>query len=251
MIQSINLKLLRNAEYLQFLRLFLQLVQENNPVKLRVEEQIGLLEGELKAAEDLFKLPLSSEKTEYLLAYDQQRDVALRGIDLVLKGYLNHYDPVFAGAAKLLDANFSLYGDRIYRFNYQAETASISGIVRDWENKENLVEAATVLGLTNWKDKLKEYNIAFEKMYNSRTQEYGAENQDSLYGKREDTNLAYIDTIEYLNAYKKIDKTGAYTTVINEINALIDQYNTLLAGRKPEEKDEKKEKDGEGELPTT
>lgn len=242
MIHSINLRLLRNAEYLQFLRLFLQLLHENDPVGLKVDEQIALLESEFAGAEELFKLPLSSEKTEYLLAYDQQRDAALIGIGLVIKGYLNHYDPVFVAAAKILDTNLSLYGNRVYRMNYQAETASITGIVKDWENKDNLVDAVSLLGLEKWKDKLKKYNIDFEKMYNSRTREYGAENQNNLGRKREDTNLAYSEVVKYLQAYNTIDKTGAYTAVINEINALIDQYNTLLAARKPGEKEENEEK---------
>lgn len=243
MIKSIYLKQLRNAEYMLFIRLFINLIEQNDPQKLKVHAQLQVIKELYDEAEILFKLPLDSKLTGELMDLDNNRDKAVGGLLQVLSGYENHFDNTYSNAARALGKNMKLYGPRIYEMNYQAESSSISGIIRDWETDSTLSTAVNVLGLGAWKMHLKDTNEKFIDLYARRLQESGAEIDDNLFNKRIEINKSYDKMGQLLVAHSIIGKTEDYQKIMNEINALVDKYNILLAGRKPEKKDE-------GETPT-
>lgn len=243
MIKSIHLKALRNAEYMLFIRLFINLIEGNNPEELKVDDQLQVIKDLYEEAELLFKLPLGSKITGDLLELDIKRDKALGGLSQVLMGYENHFDNTFSNAAKALGKNIDLYGARIYEMNYQAESSSISGIIRDWETDDTLSVAVTTLGLGAWKLHLKDVNEKFIDLYTRRLQETGAQIDANLYEKRTEINKAYERMGQLLVAHSIIGKTQDYQKVFNDINALVDKYNILLAGRKSEKEEEEEEED--------
>ena len=49
--------------------------------------------------------------------------------------------------------------------------------------------------------------------------------------KREEANAIYYTLRDFLNSFNIVQPSAANTKVINEINALVDQYNTLLNNR--------------------
>jgi hypothetical protein len=59
---------------------------------------------------------------------------------------------------------------------------------------------------------------------------------ENLKSKREETNQVYYELRNRIDALHLLEETAPspYTTVINQLNALIDQYNTLLNNRAPE-----------------
>lgn len=235
-MNSINLANLRNAEYLQYMKNYLAIVLRNNPTVLKVLAKYDDLIGKSTEMDELFKKILANEKTAEILALDERRDDAINGIYYVAQGYDYHYQSPLKTAGKLIKDSFSVYGGGIAKLNYQAETATITSLVMDWENKAPLVAAFNTLNLTAWKNELKAANIAFNEKFLDRTQEYGNATPENLKSKREETNQVYYALRDRIDALHLLEETtpSPYATVINQLNALIDQYNSLLNNRAPE-----------------
>ena len=240
MIDSIDLSKLRNAEFLQFGATFSGLVVANDPVALNVEPQQLAFKLILDEMSRLFKLERVSPITQELVLLDERRDRAINGLTTVIEGYCTHFEAATSKAANLLKANLSLYGVGVARLNTQAESATINAIVEDWDTKPELSAAIVKLGLGNWVDELVIANQLFGQKYIERTQEYGAANPDTLKAKREETMNAYYELRKFIDANSVLHPCEACEKLINELNALIDQYNTLLNTRPVEPEPEEK-----------
>jgi hypothetical protein len=231
MIKAIDLTRFRNAEYLQFMKNFVSLVDANDPAALNVVAQLAALVAKSDELETLFKKEQASEITQELLDIDGRRDRAFNGILAVVDGFTYHFEEAKAQAAARLKANLNLYGVGVARQNYQAETAILTSIVNDWENKPELTAAMNLLGLKEWKDELKAANELFDKRYLARTLEYSEASPENLVTKRTETTQVYFKLRQFIDAFAVTVDTPIYEKVTNQLNALIDQYNTLLNNR--------------------
>ena len=245
MINSINLLLLRHAEYLQFMSNFLSLVESNDPALLNVVTQYNALKAKVGEIEDLFKTDRASATTQEIIGFDENRDRDITGITTVIDGYCYYFESEKAEAANLLSHNLKLYGAGIYKQNYQAETALLKEIINDWETKPELVAALSLLGLVDWKNDLKANNESFNAKFLARTQEYGAASPETLKQKRDETTAVYYDLRKFLDAYATINNTPLYTKTTNDLNALIEQYNTVLNNRLSDETTEGNTEEGD------
>ena len=231
MINAIDHTRMRNAEFLQFMKNFATLVATNDPAALNVVVQHTALVDKNTELENLFKKALSSELTQELLDLDLRRDRAYNGIVAVVDGFSYHYDDTKAQAATRLKSNITLYGIGAARQNYQAETAIINNIINDWENKPELEAAMALLDLKDWKDEMAAANVLFDQKYLLRTQEYGDASPETIATKRGEVVQAYYTLRQFIDAFAVTVNTAIYQTVTNQLNALIDQYNTLLNNR--------------------
>lgn len=233
MINAIDLAKLRNAEYLQLMKDFTAIVERNDPATLNVVARLTDLQTKVAEMDVLFKKILANDNTSSLLNIDKKRDDCINGMLLVVQGYEYHYEENIRLAAQKLATNLRFYGAGIAKLNYQAETATLSNIVTDWETKAELTAALATLNLITWKDELKTQNNVFNKVYLDRTQEYGNATPENLYNKRNETNTVYYALRDRITALDLLveSPTSPYTTAINQLNALIDQYNSLIVGR--------------------
>ncbi len=231
MITAIDLSKLRNAEFLQFGSLFSGLVVANDPAALNIAAQHEAFKSRLEETSALFKLERISPITQELVQLDDRRDKAINGLTAVINGYCNHFDVAVCQAASLLNGNLFLYGVGVARLNTQAETSTLNGIISDWEGKPELKAALTALNLTGWLTELKTANQLFQQKYIQRTQEYGAANPDTLKAKREETLAAYYELRKFIEGNSVVHPSATYEKLINELNALIDQYNGLIKSR--------------------
>lgn len=235
-MNAIDLRVLRNAEYLQYTKDFAAIINLNNPATLDIDAKFTAFNTKIAELESLYKKAMASEKTKDIMALDQRRDDAINGIYYFLQSYSYHYDAQQRQTAQLLLTNLSLYGSGIARMNYQAETATINNILRDWESTVDLVAGISIFDLTAWVNELKTANDAFNEQYLLRTQEYGDANPDTIRTKREETSSAFYalrDRIDALHLLAEVSPSP-HSAVINQLNALTDQYNQLLVNRKPE-----------------
>jgi hypothetical protein len=231
MIKAIDLTRFRNAEYLQFMKNFATLVDSNDPAALNVVAQLAALVAKNSELEALFKKEQASEITQELIDIDGRRDRAFNGILAVVDGFTYHYEEVKAQAANRLKNNLNLYGAGVARQNYQAETAILTNISNDWETKPELTAAMNLLDLESWKDEMKAANIVFDQKYLARTLEYSEASPENLLLKRTETTQVYFTLRQFIDAFAVTVNTPIYQTVTNQLNALIDQYNTLLNNR--------------------
>ena len=229
MINTIDLAKLRNAEFLQFGTFLSEFVVASDPVALNIAPQHTAFKAKLDETAGLFKVEKSSPFTQELILFDVRRDKAISGIAGVIDSYGNHFDTPTLQATSLLADNLNIYGTGIARLNTQEETSTIKAIVHDWETKPELTAAIAKLFLTSWVAELKAANLLYEQKFFERTQEYGAANPETLKQKREETMAAYYVLRDFINANLILHPSAAFTALENGINALIEQYNTLIA----------------------
>jgi hypothetical protein len=234
MLNAIDLRTLRNGEFVQFGADFHGLISANNPVALNIKPQLLAFKTSLDETTILFKLERTSPVTQELVLLDERRDKAIIGLTGAIDGYGYHFDPDTVNAANTLATNLMLYGSGIAKLNFPTESATLTAIINDWESKPKLVAAVAKLGLTAWVAELKAANQLFGQKYLERTQEYGAANPDTLKAKREEAMSAYYELRKFIDANSVINASATYDKLIKELNALIDQYNGLLSSRPAE-----------------
>ena len=231
-INSIDLAKLRHAEYLQFSKDVLQLLQSNNPAGLSVQGQYYAFQSITTEIESLFAQNQANEITEQIESLDKRRDDAIVGLVITVEGLSYHFNLAKRQAAMRLMHHLSLFGGAIARQNYNAETASIDKIVKDWNTQADLQSAITILDLADWKNELQAANNEFNQQYLSRTQQIGAESQETFKAKRLESANVYYALRNMIDAYAVIGGgIDPWAKAIRELNALIAQYNTLIAGR--------------------
>ena len=229
---GIDLMKLRNAEFLQFSKQVINIVTLNNPLNLLVTTQLAAYQAITNEIEALFVTDQGNDTTPIIQALDARRDAAITGITLMVNAMVYHYDPAIREAAIAIRDNLRLYGGGIARQNYMAETASISNIIADWNNKPNLSAAIGLLQLESWRDELENANTNFDVQYIARTQQLGAANPATILEKRLSSTQVYYALRDRLASYHNInDGANPWGKTVNELNALIDQYNVLLANR--------------------
>jgi hypothetical protein len=231
MINSIDLRTLRNGEFVQFGADFYGLINANNPSSLNIDPQLPIYKTKLDETANLFKNEKSSPITQDLVLLDERRDKAINGLSGVIEGYCYHFEAATANAATVLVNNLKLYGPGIAKLNFPTESATLDSLTNDWETKPELIAAISQLGLNTWVAELKTANQLFKQKYLERTQEYGAANPETMKAKREETVLAYYELRKFLDANSVLHPSETYTKLINELNSLIDQYNVLLNSR--------------------
>jgi hypothetical protein len=237
MITGIKLNTLRNAEYLQFIKQVLGIIGLNNPELLKVESQYNALQGYLKALEALFVTEKGSVITENVALLDTRRDRAINGITAVINGFTYHFNPDTENHASKLAWQIGQYGAGIARENYQAETSIIDNLLSDFNNKPEMVAAIAALQLTDWCKELQTANTAFNDAYLQRTQQLGSASPETIFAKRQEANSNYYSLRDFIDSYFIINQGAEpYNQVTNELNALIGQYNTMMAGRLGAEK---------------
>ena len=239
MMNSIDLQKLRNAEYLQYMKDFSGIINLNNSAQFDIEAKLNAFNTKIGELETLYKKALASEKTQELLLIDARRDAAINGIYYFLLSHTYHFETAKQQNAQVLLDNMALYGSGIARLNYQAETATLNNLIRDWEGKPELINAISEFKLTEWMAELKAANEEFNTKYLSRTQEYGDASPETIKLTREDVNVAYYALRDRIDALHLLVETppSPYVTIINQLNALTDQYNALLVNRKPDSPD--------------
>ena len=239
MIDAINLMILRNAEFIQFSKDFTALVKTNDPTALSVQPQYDNMIVKISELERLFKNALSNPITAEMEAVDMQRDQAINGIIAMIDAYSYHHNTVLAQAAVVLQNNLKLYDSGIAKQNYQSETAIINNLLTDWESKQPLSSALNTLQLGDWANILKSHNQDFNQKYLARTQDFATVSPENQKSKRAEVMTAYYELRKFLEAFSTIQSSAAYDKTINEVNALIEQYNSLLKGRTPTKTTEK------------
>lgn len=232
MIISIDISKLRNAEYFQFMQNVIQATAKNDPVAMKVEGPFNDLKNVAGELEDLFKLPAGSAITAEIENLDIQRDNALKGIQGIVRACIFSEDAVIKKHALVLDNHLAVYGSNIVAESYQSETAIISNIITDWNEKPELTAAMAALGLQQWQKNLDTANYNFNEKYMARAEEVGTDSTESYKAKRLEANSAYYALRDDINAHYTLTRgSEPYKKVVSLINGLAVFYNDVLNRR--------------------
>lgn len=233
-INAIDLIRLRNSEFIQLHKDLLNLVHLNDETVLKCKPQYDAMVAIVAVIEAIFKTDQGSNTTPIIEALDARRDTALTGISKNIDSYLNHFVAAKVNAANVLVDYLKIYGTAtaVAASSLPAETATINSLMDDVTTKANLIAAVTELGLTSWFAELKTANDLLAAKYIERTQELGGANPNTIKDKRNEANEVYYKLRDMIVAQATVaDNAVPYPKTINEINALIDQYNLILTNR--------------------
>ncbi len=228
MIKNIHLKNLRNNEFVQFFENIREIVSKNNPEAILVQEQYKAFIKPLTTLQLNHKRIKGSSITYQLTKIDKRRNIALRSIYKIIEAYTHHYNSDVCTVAIDLKKELDVYGKEIVRYNYQYETNVIDEILQKWAPK---AEGIASLNLTEWVGELKEANTLFNTRYLDRIKESAGYTNIKVIELRKIVTLNYSELMGFISAYATIQKTEIYTKVIDQINALINQYNKILTSR--------------------
>lgn len=220
----------RNGEFLQFTKNVLSIVNKFDLATLKLTERVSTLTGATNELDNVFKPLQGEELTEELKTLDTRRDKALMGIKQYLVSQTYREEENIVSAAEALLNNYVSHDDRIDKLPYQQETAIVNTMLDDWETKPVLSAAVNTLTLTDWVSLLKTLNGTFDTTYVERAKT--SPEPAKIFEKREAIRDAYYELTEDIEAYARIsDNKETYETIIQELNGLIDDYNTAANNR--------------------
>jgi hypothetical protein len=232
MINNINIREFRNADFSQFFKHIISIIEKNDPQALQVAAEFSDLQFRFAEVESLFKVASGSELTKEMEELDRQRDQVLYGIQYLVKGFNCSRDAAVKMHAAHLFAHLSNFGPRIQQQNYHAESAIIRNIIDDWNEQPLLSEAVTALNLDSWKHDLENLNNLFEERFLKRSEAISAESRENMMTKRVAAANAYYELCKLLNAFEVTSKGApAYVRVIEFINEVVNVSNAILSKR--------------------
>ena len=231
MIESTNLKMLRNLEAFQVFSDILAFLHEEEPV-----------EEPLKGLRDTFAARLSdydtalvperrSRYTAELARLDGQRDYVFRSLTAHLKLYLSSFDAVQVKAAEALLALADKYGRNIPAMPYRQETGAIKNLLQDLDLEANAAHTQTLFA-GHWVSALRTANEQFEQMMFTRSDATSEATMDAAKVAHEAAQMTFGKLCEMVNALAIVNGDAAYKYIIDRINQLVAELHNVVACRR-------------------
>ncbi|MCP4176258.1 MAG: hypothetical protein GY756_00660 [bacterium] len=234
MITNIKHQKLRNSEFAQYHFDISEITGKFDTEALAIHSKFEVYREKANPLLEHFNDSKKSKFSSLLGQTDDERDDALNGIIGIIESYTKHYDPLIKAAAKLLLEKINSYGKGISRLNYQAETLTITSIVKDLRENEEFVNAIALLGLSDWLDYLEERNNKFTEYDLQRVDEAVELSHEKTVQFRSEAMTAYKELTELIKAHVTINGIADYEKLIQKINTKTEQYNLIITKRSTE-----------------
>jgi hypothetical protein len=242
-MKIIRLKLrdLRNDEFFQFFTRFRDMVREATSAALRIETLYASFLTLYGQMDEALKKIMKSEHTARIAAADHERDTVFRGMANAVKSAGGHFDAAKRAAAGRLKIVFDTYGNLAAKADDE-ETSAIGNLLR--ELLTNHAADCEALGLTEWITELDRLNRAVEALMRERFDEV-TERTDLV---MRDIRLqigevwySLADRIDALHIVEGDTACAPWTSLIADLNAVIERTENIVAQRKGRAKAEKEE----------
>lgn len=237
-IKAIELDRLRNGEYIQMGADTKAITGGMAATVPEIAPFANDFNSKMAAINGVFMLDPASPLSIAIELADVRRDNAIIGLTFVAQGYTYSTIEAKKAAGDALYRGITIYGSGIVntvaRQSYVAESASITNLLIDFINQPPLADAITTLGLSDWVTELTLANNDFKEKYQQRTDAYGDASPDTVRSLRVAADAAFKKLREKVAAYYSInDGAAPWSTLVSRLNAMIDQYNTLIASHPP------------------
>jgi len=224
-IDNFYRKNLRNDEHFQFHREFRDLVTASGAESLKVAAHFSIYEHALEKEDEGLKRIVKSVYTEKIREADKARDSIYEGMVEMNSASLKHYSPDTREAAKRLKILFDSYGNLSSK-PLNEQTSAVHNILQELHG--DYLDAARIVGITGWVDKLEARNNAFEALVRERYNEAASKTRVVVKEAREEVDAAYDTIVERINALVVVEGEEAYAAFIKKLNAVITKYAAVL-----------------------
>ena len=235
MFDTIVLRKLTNALYLQFLKLIVDKIDEANATTLKLKKGRDELADLLPSLQAALNNEIASAETKIIQALDDKRDYAILGLQTIVNGNTYHEDVAIKTPAELLKTYFKSHGSNISRINYQAETAVLDKIIDDFKTDPRYIQAMSLLGLGVWLVNLENANKQFVVVFKTRNTEFSLNSSVLSFGEQKKQGIPVFNKLMALiesrfnTAIEDGVPTAPYQNLVNEINTLIASYNNYIS----------------------
>ena len=231
MIKSITLQKLRNSEFIQFFLNMFSIIRKYDTNELNIDGELNAVVDEVEKIKKNHGADKGSEISNELKEIDNRRDDCITGIRMIAEAYTYHYEKNIKEAAELLLNKIDDFGPSIAKQNYPTETTSINGIVDAFNTDKKFKEALNLLHLLDWAAQMDTENTYFNQRYLDRIDEQSKQSVENIKDLRKLSTEKYYTLRDHLVAHATL-QGEPYTTIINQLNELIDEYNIVLNRRK-------------------
>lgn len=226
---------------LKYLREILLLINKFDIVVSNITDLLAVfsacVDQEELCLQIIRKSNISNKKEEI----DNIRDTIIMGINHIIKAGLRHSNKEVREAAQRLKIVFDTYNKPIPLVNmpYDAETVAIYKLLGDLNN--NYLKDAQMVGIDDWIIELQKQNEEFDQLAKTYNEEIAQKPVLRLVDLRKETDIAYHELIDFINALIIVNRETSYEQFITEFNVLVKHYNDTMAkhlGRIRSAKDE-------------
>jgi len=226
-IVTIRSSYLRNNEHFQFHTEVKDLIS-GTADSINIQEQFARFLVCYNNEDESLKKIIKSATTAEIEIADRSRDLIFSGMVGINKASLNHFDPDTIAAAKRLKVVFDTYGNLAVK-PLNEETSAIYNLLQ--ELKGISLQDIRAVGLENWVNKLEETNKAFDTLVKARNTENAAKTHLKMKECRTETDKAYSDIVERINALILLEGETKYADFVNKLNTFTEKYNNTVAQR--------------------
>lgn len=229
-IRPITLARMRNNEHYQFMVDVANGIKKATSAALQLDTVYPAFTTAFAKLNATLLIDQGSVKTEQITALDLTRDRTWSALNERVKASL--LSPIEAEviAAKAVKRVFDLYGS-VRNMSYNEESAAITNLIEDLEKTKNAADCTT-LGITAWVAALKQQNIDFQAMLESRNVELAGKDSGDVKAVRDEIDPVYQNIVKRINAQVALEiATPVTETFIRELNQRIKYYDDTLTAR--------------------
>lgn len=235
MIESTNLKMLRNLEAFQVFSDILAFLQEEESVEEPLKGLCDTFAARLSDYDTALVPERRSRYTAELARLDSQRDYVFRSFTTQLKLYQTSFDAAQVKAAEALLALIDKYGRNIPAMPYRQETGAIKNLLQDLELEANAAHIQTLFA-AHWVSALRTANDQFEQMMLTRSDAASEAAAGGAKAAREAVQAAFEKLCGMINALAIVNGDAAYKHTIERINQLVTESHNVVARRSSRKK---------------
>jgi hypothetical protein len=219
------------GDLINFIKNIIAIVTGNTIVAQEVTTFMDALQAKHVQIDAAYAYQKDSPESKEIEAQDVRRDVAFMGIKTVATGFLSHFEESKRLAAKAILDCIAKYGKDIQVQSDTTETTILDKMVTEFETDPILIAAFATLGITSWIAELKSANQTFNAKFLERNKKYTLKPKESASELKPQVVKAYEALLVQISSRNNIDTTGKYTPLINELNALVAQFNNKVTAR--------------------
>jgi len=229
-IQTIYLARMRNNEHYQFMSDVSKAIEKATPTALQLDSVFPGFTATLGRLNACLLVDQGSATTEEITAMDVTRDRTWSALNERVKSSLLSPIEAEVSAAKAIKRVFDLYGN-VRNLSYNEETAAITNLVEDLEKTKNAADCTTI-GITGWVAALKQQNLDFQALIDSRNVELANKDSGDVKAIRDEIDPIYQNMAKRIDAQVTLEIATAVTEAfIRELNQRIKYYNETITAR--------------------
>lgn len=237
-VNSLSTSLLNNGAHFRYMEATITRIEANEIVKAKVSPELVILKQAFAVEDNCLKISQKSFLTDDIAKWDGFRDSYYRGYRATVKGLLKLPEGELLTHAKKLWQNTVDYKLDTH-MQLDRQTGLMANMLSDLLGK--LAASVEALGLTTFRDKMKEANDKVRELLDQRDDETAGRKAGAMKAARADTDDAYEALIKKVNAYALIEGDADYKDFIEQMNSMIKRYKQEALGQSSKKDDDKKE----------